>query len=537
MNRLRAIFAIMRAGYLNKVRTYRFLVVLVLTIILGYIFVPAADANYVTLGWGSSTTFYRGVYDSAWIGALVAMLTGIFLSLSGFYVVNDSVKRDEETRVGQIIATTPIGNPIYTLGNALCNFAVLSTMVAIVFLTSLGMQLIRGEDLAVNLWTLMAPFLVLVLPLMLLVAALAVLFETRPRLSGGAGNVVYAIVWMIGIPLLFDAIDLFGMNAIISSMGTAGLELYPDLHQSGYILGFSWGFPSERTLATFPWAGISWTFEILKTRLLSIGLALVISLLASVRFGRFDPARETRKVLEAPPSEVPDIEEVSPVVSLGEVRLKPLDAKVLNFRFGPMLFAEFRLILLELKNMPILGTMGFAAAGSLILVGLFLPLDRAREMLLPLAWILPVLVWSKMGTRENRHQTEQLVFSSAKSLERQLPAAWLAGIFLAVVTGSGVALNMALHGDWPGVLAWAVGALFIPSLALFLGVWSGSSKSFEFIYTLLWYLGPINRVDFLDFMGVLPGSIEAGIWWYYLSLAVILSGLAFIGRIVQIRKE
>jgi len=536
MNRLRAIYAIMRAGYLNKVRTYRFLVVHVLTIILGYIFVPAADANYVTLGWGSSATFYRGVYDSAWIGALVAMLTGLFLSLSGFYVVKDSVRRDEETRVGQIIATTPIGNPIYTLGNALCNFAVLSTMVAIVFLTALGMQLVRGEDLTVNLWALMAPFLVLVLPLMLLVAALAVLFETRPRLSGGAGNVAYAIVWLIGIPLLFDTIDLFGMNAIISSMRIAGLALYPDLYQKGYILGFSWGFPSGRTLATFPWAGISWTFEILKTRLLSIGLALGISLLASVRFGRFDPARETREVPEALPLDVPDMEEVSPVVPLGDVRLKPLAAKALNFRFGPMLLAEFRLIMLELRDMPIMGTMGFAAAGALILVGIFLPLDRARGMLLPLAWILPVLVWSKMGTRENRHRTEQLVFSSAKSLERQLPAAWLAGVFLAVVTGSGVALNMALHGDWPGVLAWAVGALFIPSLALFLGVWTGSSKSFEFIYTMLWYIGPINRVEPLDFMGVLPGSFEAGIWRLYMVITVVLIGLVLMGRRWQIQR-
>ena len=115
MNRLRALFALMRAGYLNKVRTYRFLIVLGLTIAAGYVFVPAPDANYVTLGWGSSTTFYRGLYDSAWIGAKVALLTGLFLALTGFYVVNDSIKRDERTRVGQIIATTPLSNSVYTL--------------------------------------------------------------------------------------------------------------------------------------------------------------------------------------------------------------------------------------------------------------------------------------------------------------------------------------------------------------------------------------------------------------------------------------
>ena len=141
-----------------------------LTIVAGYIFVPATETNYVTLGWGSDTVFYRGVYNSAWIGAMVALLTGIFLALTGFYVVNDSIKRDEQTRVGQIIATTPLSNSVYTLGNALGNFAVLSTMIAAVFVTSLGRQLFRGETFTIDLWALTAPFLILVLPLMFLVA-------------------------------------------------------------------------------------------------------------------------------------------------------------------------------------------------------------------------------------------------------------------------------------------------------------------------------------------------------------------------------
>jgi hypothetical protein len=105
-----------------------------------------------------------------------------------------------------------------------------------------------------------------------------------------------------------------------------------------------------------------------------------------------------------------------------------------------------------------------------------------------------------------------------------------------MVTGSGVAVNLALHGEWPGVLAWVVGALFIPSLALCLGVWTGSSKSFEFIYTLLWYIGPLNQMVPLDFMGALPGSVEAGIWQLYLAATIILLGLAFIGRKWQIQR-
>jgi len=537
MNRLRALFALMRAGYLNKVRTSRFLIVLVLAIIAGYVFVPAPDANYVTLGWGSSTTFYRGTYDSAWIGAMVALLTGIFLALTGFYVVNDSIRRDEQTRVGQIIATTPLSNSVYTLGNTLCNFMVLSTMNAIIFLTAIGMQLVRGEDLAINLGAMMAPFLGLVLPVMLLVSAVAVMFETRPRLRGGVGNVAYAFIWMFSLPLLSESFDLFGIDTILSSMGAAGLARYPEIAHNSFILGYGWGFPLERTLATFTWQGIQWTTELLQTRLLLVGLATGISLLSSVGFSRFDPAREGRKADEAP-SDILDVkdEDTRPILQSTQVQLRPLGEKGSQFRFGSMLWAECRLILGESRDLPFLGMYGSAVAGALIIMGLLLPLENARGIMLPLAWLLPVLIWSKLGTREARYRTDQLVFSSAKALQRQLPAVWMAGVLLALVTGSGVALNMALNGEWLGVLAWSVGALFIPSLALCLGVWTGSSKLFEFIYSLLWYIGPINQVGPLDFMGALPGSVESGIWQFYLVITFILIGLAFIGRKVQIRR-
>lgn len=538
MNTLHVLYAIMRAGYMNKVRTYRFLIILALTIVAGYAFVPPPDADYVTLAWVSATTLYRGVYNSAWIGAMVALLTGIFLTLTGFYVVNDSVKRDEETRVGQIIATTPLSNSVYTLGNALCNFAVLSTMVAIVLLTTLGMQLVRGEVLAIDLWALTAPFLVLVLPLMFLVAAIAVLFETRPMLRGGVGNIVYAFVWMFGLPIFSDLFDMFGIFGILSSMGAAGKAMYPELNQMKSILGLEWGFTQNKALAPFTWHGVNWTPAVIQTRLVLVGVAVGISLLASVRFSRFDPSREPKKTPEPPPSEALSVEEAieSMVVPLKEVQLRPLGVDALQFRFWPMLFAECRLILGELRDLPFLGMYGSAVAGALIVAGLLLPLDNAQGMMLPLAWFLPVLIWSKLGTREARYRTDQLVFSSAKSLQRQLPAVWIAGVLLALVTGSGVALNLALHGEWLGVLALGVGALFIPSLALCLGVWTGSSKSFEFIYTLLWYIGPLNQIEPLDFMGAVPGSAEAGIWQFYLVITITLLVLAFIGRKVQIQR-
>lgn len=103
-----ALVSIVRVGFLNRVRRYSFLVTLVLCIVAGYVFVPAPGANYVTLGWGSDAVFYRGVYNSAWIGSMVALLTGMFLALFGFYVVNDVVRLDEDSGVGRLSRLRPL---------------------------------------------------------------------------------------------------------------------------------------------------------------------------------------------------------------------------------------------------------------------------------------------------------------------------------------------------------------------------------------------------------------------------------------------
>jgi len=117
-----------------------------------------------------------------------------------------------------------------------------------------------------------------------------------------------------------------------------------------------------------------------------------------------------------------------------------------------------------------------------------------------------------------------------------LPATWLSGWIVALLAGSGVALRLVLAGDWSALLAWAVGALFIPTLALALGAWTGSGKAFEGLYAAIWYIGPVNQLAALDFMGTTDKSVAAGVPFYYLALTVILLGLAVVGRMRQLRQ-
>lgn len=136
-----------------------------------------------------------------------------------------------------------------------------------------------------------------------------------------------------------------------------------------------------------------------------------------------------------------------------------------------------------------------------------------------------------MGSRENRHNVGQLVFSSAAPLARQLPASWLAGFIVTVLTGGGVAIKLLNAGDGAGLLAWLSAPLFIPTLAVASGIWSNSQKLFEVLYVSLWYLGPLNKVHAVDYLGAHSnGNIG---FFIPLSLALILT--AFIGRARQIR--
>lgn len=52
-----------------------------------------------------------------------------------------------------------------------------------------------------------------------------------------------------------------------------------------------------------------------------------------------------------------------------------------------------------------------------------------------------------MGNREVFLKTHQLIFSAAHPLRRQLPATWLPGILVTIVTGSGVGARMAAAGQ------------------------------------------------------------------------------------------
>jgi len=528
MTTWRLLYHLARADFLQRVRSYGFLVTLGFTAYFCYICLPPHQASYVTLQMGG----HRGIYNSAYVGTLVAMETTLILSLAGFYLVKNAIERDNRTGVGQILAGTPLTKPLYTMGKTLSNFGVLAVMSGVIAVAAGVMQLARHEDTRIRIGHLLAPFLFIVLPVMATVAGVAVLFEVIPMLRGGLGNVIYFFLWIFACAAMaglhaagggwLRGADFMAFSVAIPSMRSACDLAFPGCATAtDFSIGFNFG--EHWNLTTFQWAGVEWTAGIVAGRLLWFGVAAGCALLAGALFHRFDPSRErggkaATQVEESPQREAIQVRIVAPRATLS--RLPSGDRQ---FRFGAMVRAELRIALKGVSRW------WYMVALLLAIGGMVSPPAVSRGFLIA-AWIWPILIWSALGTREARQGTSQLVFSTPHPLRRQLPACWLAGVAIALLTGLGPALRLLAAGNGSGLAAWLTGALFIPTLALALGVWSGSSKLFEVVYTLLWYAGPANQIGPLDYMGVAGGSASV-----FLLCTVALAALAVAGRKRQIR--
>jgi hypothetical protein len=84
-------------------------------------------------------------------------------------------------------------------------------------------------------------------------------------------------------------------------------------------------------------------------------------------------------------------------------------------------------------------------------------------------------------------------------------------VTVAIAASAGIGVRCLASGLFGAFAAWLIGALFVPALALACGAWSGGSKLFEALYVVLWYLGPMQPVPALDFMGASDLTIAAGI--------------------------
>lgn len=481
----------------DRIRRPSFIVVLVTTLVLGYYAVPPRDARYTLFYVGSG---YVGTYNSAYLGTVTALACGLWLSLIGFYLVTGGVARDRASGVGEVLAGTRMSNVAYTLGKALSNFALLAAVMAAVALMTVVMQLVRGESRSLDLAAAWTPFLFLALPPLALTAAAAVVFELVPALRSGFGNVVWFFGWLV-VALASQIaaqngtrsgtwFDLLGMAPASSSMGTRLQETVPGIDSPPTAsLGLMF---DQAVVGRFTWSGLPIDGTLLLTRGLWLVVAVAVAALPALWFARFDPSRGPalgagrRKPKAADEITAPPLpQHRGPVLPRTPVVRGPATAQ--------LIMGELRILLAQVPRWWIAG------AVVLAIVGVAVPLHESVTMLLPLAWIWPLLLWSRLGTHQYEYGVDDLVAGTPTPRRRML-AEWLAGAVIAAATGVGPLIRMVLAGDAADLAAWSGGVLAIPALALALGALTRSSRAFQLVYLVGWY-AMWNTGNGIDLLG------------------------------------
>jgi hypothetical protein len=521
MKTVRILYHLARADFFERTRRYSFLLMLGLVLWLGYVVVSGQFRMSVSPN-------YVGVINSAWVGTLMALTTSFGLGLVGFYIIKGSVARDYTTGVGQIMATTPMSRALYMLGKWLSNCAVLGITVVILALAGMGMDLWFGQG-GLDIVALVAPLVLIALPWLGLIAALAVLFESVAWLRGGLGNIVYVVLWLIligatlgptavGTPGLTvnPYLDITGMLTIGDSVSRSARAVYPDATTFSFGSGY---VPADPEL--FAYNGIQWTTGILVSRLLLLLLAVGLVMLSAVLFDRFDPARLLPVKRRAAAPELALAPATEPIPVSG-IHLTPLSSAARRFRFRALLSAELKLMIKAQR------WWWYAVAAGLVVAQLVSPSDYAPYVLI-VAWVWPTLILSGLGCRESRFNTRQIVFSAPRPMS-QLPAGWLSAVPVIALLGCGALVRFLLAGDAVAVLGWLTAILFVPSLALALGTLTGSGKAFEALY-VLWMYGLTQQAPALDFAGLVPGSH----FYLYAPVAIGLLAIAALARWRQLQ--
>jgi hypothetical protein len=374
-------------------------------------------------------------------------------------------------------------------------------------------------------------------------------------LRGGVGNVLYFFLWTALIAIGAASLDKVGPDpgwhvftdwtglvSVMSQMQAQVRRIDPLYNGSA---AFNIG-PFNPATKTFLWTGFHWSPEIFLSRAALLGFAVLLALLAALFFDRFDPARrgwlktnkqkpvrrgETAELLLAPLLATPSAQSLHhfQMASHSIAHLPPVShpgsRQVSRMRISALVLAELRLML---KGHA---WWWKAVAAALWIACVASPLTQARSDAIVFAWLWPVLLWSPMGTRETQWNTGALIFSAPRAVPRQFLAIYVAGVLVAVLTGSGLGLHLLMARDFDGLAAWVAGACFIPAMALALGAVSGTRKFFEALYTAWWYIGPLHHIRGLDFMGTTAqSSTPAG----YLAAAAVLLLAAYSWRKVKL---
>jgi hypothetical protein len=416
-------------------------------------------------------------------GTWCALVGTCLLSLAGFFLVRGGILHDRRTSLGDVLLGSGLSPRQYLLAHWFASSLLLGGLALAIGAGGLTMPATSQGHRVIQIFL---PVGLLALPAVASVAALALTFDSIPPLAGAAGNAIFLGVWLFLLASSFSGTrgDLMGLGTVTSSLQA---QSHGDgVHATGNV---SLVVDVPKQHSTYAWDGVSWTWHLIAQRLAWLMLATLIPILlapAYVATGGLGSRREhaltSRRSLASAPPQSPPLASLPPAPHATNLFLVPLRAELL------LLWRDMR-------------WWHLLALAVSIIIGLRRTPFISMHTVLPLAWLWPVGLLGSLGSREQRRRVRPMLLSPARRTRYRLAASWVAGLLLVAASGSGVLTRVLMEGDVRFAASWLSGALFMASLATGLGRISGTERTWEAVYLLLWYLGPIRGNRWLDFTG------------------------------------
>jgi ABC-2 family transporter protein len=497
-----------------------------------FFWIPDPKGHSASLTWDLPDGRVQApIYSAAYVGFALAVLSGVILAMSGFYLVAGSVRRDRERGIGAILAATPLSKAAYLGGKFAAHFAYLLVLDVLAL----------GAGVAAFVWygtgrftpfSFAAPYLLLTIPAIAACASLAVLFDVTPGLRGRGGLVLWFFLFLFGLvklPMDLSGVDVddpsrkapmtrpvFDPAGIATDQWLVRQTVPPDAVgiSSGHITRSQ---PIERV----PWSSVRLTAEFVGMRALNFAIALLPLLPAILFFDRFDPARGRRRARKAgvfaraaarwKAKRAWTVPEHEPS-SRSAVALTPVSAHPST---RASILAEARLLWESASFVK------WPLAIAAVLAGL-LPGNFAQGVFL----LLLVPVVSEAAAREKLAGTGALVFSQPGVPKS--PVLWkTAAVGLVVLAlGAPLAVRSLLVSPARG-LACLGGLAAVAAIAVGMGSLSGGGKFFTGLYLAVWYMG-LSNVAFADFTSALSARPEPVWTVLYIGVGAALVGAAFL---------
>ena len=420
----------------------------------------------------------RVLLNSAATSLTSALIGGLVFSLVGFYLISNSVERDLRTGVGKLIVTTPLSSLRYLAGKLFGNIVYLTAMALVFIIACMGMHILRGE-VPLEPIVFLQTFGIMFIPSIPSLAAIALMFECLPFFSGRLGDIMYFFFWVVTLVFPFvlasaSKVHAWVLAADFTGLGFFGNEINLVTGTHNFTIGYA---PYNAALSPILFPGLRWLPEIYLPRLVSIVFTIPFFLIAWAAFQRFDPARRSS----------------SKNAASGRIHRLWRDVVSFFVRFtaprGAWIAGTpsfLKAVALDVRLTFSLYPVFLVLFVSSMFFSFLVPISVIRTLIFPVIYFILVPLLASISTRERQMNTGALIFSAPFVRERISVLKFFSALFSTLLFGFIPLIRMSLDNLFNAVAALNA-MLFMASVATFLGLITGTPKTFIVLFLLFLY--------------------------------------------------